>query len=130
MSAMSTMKLSATLIACIATAAAAPAAMALSVDAPGLARFDNSYITCEAKFPAMRGHRDEAYLSLWRVKADTAALARLAEARKSKPYQTEHARLLQAAKAPAAKASSASPIEQQCQALWGEAQKVGVKTRP
>jgi len=126
---MTRMKLSAALVACIA-AAAAPAALAFTVDGPGLARFDNSYITCEAKFPAMRGHRDEAYLSLWRIKADTAAIARLAEARKSKPYQTEHTRLVQAAKSPAAKASSASPIEQQCQALWGEAQKVGAKPRP
>ena len=109
---------------------ATPAAWALSIDAKALARYDNSYVVCEAEFPEMRGHRDEAYLSLWRIKADTAAIARLAEARKSKPYQTEHTRLVQAAKSPAAKASSASPIEQQCQALWGEAQKVGAKPRP
>ena len=112
----------------VSLVAAAVPAHAFTVDAPGLARFDNSYVTCEAKFPAMRGHRDEAYLNLWRIKADASALAQLNQARKSKPYQAEHARLQQAAKAPAAKASSS--IEQQCQALWGETQRAGSKTRP
>lgn len=123
---MKTTLLRAALAACIVAATAS--AQAFTVDAPGLARFDNSYVTCEAKLPAMRGHRDEAYLNLWRIKADASALAQLARARKSKPYLTEHARLLQAAKAPAATASS--PLAQQCQALWGETQRAGSKTRP
>ena len=105
-------------------ALAAPAAHALAVDAKALARYDTSYVTCEAKFPEMRGQRDEAYLSLWRVKADDKARAQLAAVRKGAPYQAERKRLLQAG-AKAASAAASSPIERECQALWGERQRMG-----
>jgi hypothetical protein len=101
---------------------AMPEARALGIDAKALARYDNSYIVCESAFPEMRGHRDDAYLSLWRAKADAAHRAQLADVRKGAVYRAEHARIVQAAgKAPASAASS--PVRQQCQALWGEAQR-------
>lgn len=110
-----------TFLAC-ALALATPVAWALSVDAKALARYDSSYVVCEATFPEMRGHRDEAYLSLWRAKADAANRAQLADVRKGAAYRAERARLAQTnAKASASAASS--PVKQQCQALWGEAQR-------
>jgi len=102
-------------------------AHALTVDAKALARYDISYVKCESKFPHMRGHRDEAYLSLWRVKPDAKALAELATARKGDIYQTERLKLLQAA-AQGASTPASSPVEQQCQALWAENQR-SVKTK-
>jgi hypothetical protein len=109
-----------TFLAC-ALALATPATWARSVDAKALARYDGSYVVCEATFPEMRGHRDEAYLSLWRAKADAANRAQLADVRKGAVYRAERVRLAQTS----AKASAAasSPIKQQCQALWGEAQR-------
>jgi len=75
-----------TFLAC-ALALATPATWALSVDAKALARYDGSYVVCEATFPEMRGHRDEAYLSLWRAKADAANRAQLADVRKGAVYR-------------------------------------------
>lgn len=95
---------------------------AAGFDAPGLARFDNGYARCEARFAPMKGARDEAYLAVYRVKADSAGRARLAELRRSPAYRKE----LRAAQAEAAKPSASaasSPIEQQCQALWGQVQR-------
>jgi hypothetical protein len=112
----------------LAVVLASPAAWALTIDAKALARYDNSYLVCEAAIPAMRGHRDEAYLSLWRAKADAANRAQLAQTRKSTAYQSERSRILQAGATTAASAAS-SPIKQECQALWGEAQKF-VKAKP
>jgi hypothetical protein len=104
------------------TASVSPAARAISVDAKALARFDISYVKCESQFPDMRGQRDTAYLSLWRVKMDDKARAQLAAARKGAAYQSERRRLLQSGAAGAAAAAS-SPIEQQCQALRAETQR-------
>ena len=105
----------------IGLALAVPAAHALSVDAKALARFDISYVKCESKFPDMRGHRDEAYLSLWKVEAGKKARAQLAEVRRGATYQSERRRVLQGA-AKSASSAASSPLEQQCQALWAEAQ--------
>ena len=117
---------------CIATsvllALATAAAHALTVDAKALARYDISYVKCESRFPTMRGHRDEAYLNLWRVKPDEKALAQLAAARKGAVYQTERQRLLQAAAKGATPAAS-SPLEHQCQGLWAENQR-STKAKP
>ena len=93
----------------------------MTIDAKALARFDRSYIVCEAKFPDMKGHRDEAYLSLWRVRPDQKALGELAAARQSATYRSEQARIRKDDAKRASQAAS-SPIEQQCQALWNEAQ--------
>ena len=53
-------------------------ANAASFDSRGVARFDVGYARCEAKFAPMKGHRDEAYLAVYRVKPDEKSLARLA----------------------------------------------------
>lgn len=97
-------------------------AFAASFDAPGVARFDVGYARCEAKFAQMRGHRDEAYLALYRIKPDDKARARLAGLRRSPAYQQERRAALAQAAQPASAAAS-SPLEQQCQALWAEAQR-------
>lgn len=102
---------------------------ALSVDAKAMARFDIGYADCEARMPQMRGHRDEAWLSLWRVKADQPVRAQLETVRKSADYRAERARVLKlrAASAPAAPSSAASAaatLELQCQALWNETQRM------
>ncbi|HJW10278.1 MAG TPA: hypothetical protein VJ598_00740 [Albitalea sp.] len=95
-----------------------PAVRAAALDAKELARFDVSYVKCESRYPDMRGHRDEAYLNLWRIKSDEKSRARLAAARKSASYLSERRRILRAG-APAA----SSPLDQQCQALWAESQR-------
>ncbi|HZE90282.1 MAG TPA: hypothetical protein VE029_01030 [Rhizobacter sp.] len=101
---------------------AAPAAQALSLDAKAIARFDISYAKCETQYPEMKGHRDEAYLSLWRVQADEKNRAQLDKLRKGTTYQAEKARILKSPKEAAAAASR--PLSGQCQALWSETQKV------
>ena len=100
---------------------AAPLAQAMTIDPKALARFDHGYSVCEAKNPAMKGQRDQAYLSLWKVKADSKARAELATARKTPSYRTEQASV-QKRDAKGAAPPASSPIEQQCQALWAETQ--------
>ena len=114
------MRIHVSLLALFAVVAPA-AAHAMTIDAKALARYDLSYVTCERTFPDMKGHRDEAYLSLWRVKADAKARAELAAVRKGAVYQAERARAQKAAAKGTASAAS-SPIEKQCQALWHESQ--------
>jgi len=101
-------------------------AHAISFDAKAVARFDVGYARCEQINPAMRGRRDDAYLSLWHVKADDKSSAQLATLRRGEAYRKEHARFLKASTAKPAPAAS-SPIEQQCQALWAETQRVAKK---
>jgi hypothetical protein len=113
----------ASVIAAMALAVAANTAQAISVDAKALARFDVSFGQCEKQIPQMRGRRDEAWLSLWRTRADDSSRADLAKARKSGVYVAEHRRVLQAQAAGTAPAAS-SPIDQQCQALWAETQRI------
>lgn len=97
------------------------AAAAGGFDAPGLARFDLGYARCEAKYAHMKGARDEAYLAAYRVKADDAARARLAELRRGAAYRKAQRSAQSEAAKPAAAASS--PIEHQCQALWTQVQR-------
>ncbi|MFT3666877.1 hypothetical protein [Piscinibacter sp.] len=108
--------------------AAPPLAGAAGFDARGLARFDTGYARCEARFEAMKGARDEAYLAVYRVKADAAGRARLAELRRGAAYRKElRAAQAEAAKSVASAASAASaassPLEHQCQALWAQVQR-------
>ncbi len=107
----------------VAAALALPLlARSAGFDAPGLARFDNGYARCEARFAPMKGSRDEAYLAVYRVKADAAGRARLDGLRRTSAYRKElRAAQAEAAKPPASAASS--PLEQQCQALWGQVQR-------
>jgi len=100
----------------------AAAALALTIDPKAMARFDFSYATCEAQIPAMKGHRDEAYLSLWRARADDKTRAQLAAVRQGAPYQAERKRVQEAA-AKGAQPPASSPLAQQCQALWSETQR-------
>ncbi len=112
-----------TVRALLALALAAPLwAHAAGFDARGLARFDVGYARCEARFEHMKGARDEAYLAAYRVKADAAARARLAELRRGAAYRKEQHAAQAAAAKPAATAAS-SPLEHQCQALWAQVQR-------
>jgi hypothetical protein len=95
---------------------------ALTIDPKAMARFDNSYTKCEAKYPEMRGARDEAYLSMWRVKPDAKTRAELAATRKGAPYQTELRRVQQEDGKKSGQPDGT--LEGQCQALWGETQRV------
>jgi hypothetical protein len=101
-------------------------AHAISFDAKAVARFDVGYARCEQINPAMRGRRDDAYLSLWRTRADEKSVAQLAALRRGEAYRKEHARFLKASTTKPAPAAS-SPIEQQCQALWAETQRIAKK---
>jgi hypothetical protein len=97
-------------------------AHALPSDVKVLAQFDLGFAKCEARFPHMRGHRDEAYLGLWKAKVDDKARAELAQARKSSTYKQERQAALKT------QDNSASPelqdkLNKQCQATWAEAQR-------
>ena len=98
---------------------AAPAALALKIDAKALARFDVNHALCEARVAEMRGQGDEIYLSLWNVKLDSAAHAQLAQARKTAPYAAERRRLVPVAP----RAGEAAAFEQECRGMWGQAQR-------
>ncbi|MDQ6685864.1 MAG: hypothetical protein M3Z16_12155 [Pseudomonadota bacterium] len=97
-----------------------PLAQAMTVDPKALARFDHSYVTCETKFPEMKGHRDEVYLSMRRAKPDQNALRDLAAVRQLATYRSEQT-LVEKEGVKSAQAAS-SPLEHQCKALWAEKQ--------
>ena len=100
-------------------ASAGAAAQDRSFDPKALARYDVSYSRCEASFPEMKGRRDDAYLSLWRVQPSPKTAKQLADARGSAAYKAERDRAAHVAaktSAPAAKKA----LEQQCRGLWGE----------
>jgi hypothetical protein len=92
-------------------------------DAKALARYDISYAKCESLFPAMLGHRDEAYLNLWRIRSDDKSAARLAGVRGGAVYRSEKQLVLQGAAKDSASAAS-STLKLECQALWAENQRV------
>ncbi len=107
---------------------AAGAAEARPFDAKALAHYDTSYVECEARNPDMKGHRDEAYLNLWRIPPDAKALARLNKLRADPVYRAEKQRM---AKAPAsASAPASSVVQRQCRGLWAEHQRAGETKRP
>lgn len=89
-------------------------------DPKALARYDVSYVRCEARFADMKGHRDDAYFSLWRIKPGPKPAARLAEIRNSAPYKAEQ----QLARRQAGSASEpvVVTLERECRGLWGEMQ--------
>jgi hypothetical protein len=103
-------------VAVVATASAT--AQNRAYDPKMLARYDLSYGGCEKMFPDMRGHRDEAYLSLYRATPNEKTNKRLADARASADYKAER----QVALSPASKASAPSKqtVEHECRALRGE----------
>lgn len=89
-------------------------------DAKALARYDVSYAQCEARFANMKGHRDEAYMSLWRIKPGDKPAARLADARGSAPYKAEKQRARQAAAVAAKSPDEQKKLDRQCRGLWGD----------
>jgi hypothetical protein len=109
------------LIALTALTLFAGTAQALTLDAKKLARYDASYQRCEALYPEMKGQRDVAYLRLYHAPEDEKTLGKLAALRKSSVYVAEQKRLKKTPVAPASAASG--PLAQQCQGLWGEAQR-------
>lgn len=96
-------------------------------DPKALARYDVSYVRCEATFPEMKGHRDDAYLSLWRMKPGPKTTARLTEIRNSATYKSEQ-RLAMRQATSAGDPSAAKALERQCKGLWGEMQKTPKKS--
>ncbi len=96
-------------------------------DAKALARYDHSYVACEADNPAMKGHRDEAYLHLWGLQVDAKSQARLTRLRADPAYVAETQRV---AKAPASASASASSVQRQCRGLWAEHQRAAAPKRP
>jgi hypothetical protein len=116
------MRIHCLLVAALVLASTTVAARDRSYDAKGLARYDASYVHCEAAFPEMKGHRDDAYLSLWRIPPGPKPAARLAEVRGSAPYKSEHQVATRRA-AGASDAAAVKALERQCRGLWGEMQK-------
>jgi len=99
-------------------------ANARAFDAKQLARYDASFVRCESQYPEMKGHGDEAYLSLWRMKADSKTLAELGKLRATAAYAAEKQRALRsAAAARSASAAASSPLSRECIGLWGEYQR-------
>ena len=91
-------------------------------DPKALARYDVSYVRCETSFPEMKGHRDDAYMSLWRIKPGPKTTARLAETRNSSTYKSEQ-RVAARQAASASTPDAVKDLERQCRGLWGEMQK-------
>ena len=85
-----------------------------------LAQFDSGYAQCERLYPEMRGHRDEAYAGVYRLKLDDALHGQLDETRKSAPYRSERRRAAQTLSKNAAASEVAQRLELQCQALKRE----------
>ena len=110
------------LAAALVTASAMASAEDKRYDPKALARYDVSYVRCEASIPEMKGRRDDAYMSLWRMKPGPKTTARLAEVRSSATYKSEQ-RLAKREAAGASGPDAAKTLEQQCRGLWGEMQK-------
>lgn len=107
----------------------ATSAHALPADAKKLAQFDIGYARCEKLYPEMRGHRDQAYLALWRVNADAKARSRLSALRKGSSYKQERQLALKTmdmGKGPEAEAK----LKLQCEGTWAEAQRNAPATPP
>jgi hypothetical protein len=106
--------------AALVLASAAAGAQDRRYDPKALARYDVSFVRCEASFPEMKGHGDDAYLSLWRVRPGPKPAARLAEIRKSAPYKAERQAALTRQAAAASEPEAAKKLQRQCRGLWGE----------
>lgn len=100
--------------------AAAVAPAATPPRSTSLARFDNGYAQCEKRDPAMRGHRDEVYASLYKLRLDDELRQQLDATRKSAPYKSERRRAQQALTRSAAASDVQHRLDQQCQALKRE----------
>jgi hypothetical protein len=86
-----------------------------------LAQFDLGYAKCEARFAHMKGKGDEAYLALWKIKADEPHLADLAKQRSSARYRAERSKAQKAMAKPSPQLDE--KIRRQCDATWSELQR-------
>jgi hypothetical protein len=107
------------LVAAFVLASTGAAAQDRRYDPKALARYDVSYAKCEASFADMKGHRDDAYLNLWRIAPGEKTSARLAGIRSSAPYKAERQRALRPAAA-ASEPEATQKLERECRGLWGE----------
>jgi|GEM_PF-1135284 len=99
---------------------AIPLASAAPPRSKSLAQFDSGYDQCEKRDVAMRGHRDEVYASLYRLKLDDALRTELETTRKSAPYKSERRRATQTLAKNAAASDVQQRLDLQCQALKKE----------
>lgn len=83
-----------------------------------LARFDVGYAKCEQRFDHMRGHADEAYLGLYKIKVDEAGRNKLAEIRKKPAYKSEKALAEKQMSKPGAEVEK--KLDQQCRVTWAQ----------
>jgi hypothetical protein len=116
------------LAAALALVSAAAAAQDGPYDPKALARYDVSYAKCESSFADMKGHRDDAYLNLWRIKVGQKSSDRLAQVRASAPYKAERQRAARPGTA-ASDAEASKKLERECKGLWGEMQRTGKPPR-
>ena len=99
---------------------AVPLALGAPPRSKSLAQFDSGYAQCEKRDAAMRGHRDEVYASLYRLKLDDDLRAELDNTRKSAPYRSERRRASQTLTKNAAASDVQQRLDLQCQALKKE----------
>jgi hypothetical protein len=95
-------------------------AEAKPLEPAALARFDAGFARCEQKFDHMRGHADEAYLGIYKLKVDDKSRARLADLRKKPAYAAEKAKADKRLSKPSVETDK--KLDQQCQATWGQVQ--------
>jgi hypothetical protein len=86
-----------------------------------LAQFDLGYAKCEARFAHMKGKGDEAYLALWKIKADEPHRAELAKQRGTARYRDERAKAQKAMAKPGPALDD--KLRGQCEATWSELQR-------
>lgn len=101
----------------LATFVPGVAAAATPPRSTSLARFDHGYAQCERRDAAMRGHRDEVYANLYKLRLDDALRQQLDQVRKSAPYRSERRRAQQQLARSAAASDVQQRLELQCQAL-------------
>jgi hypothetical protein len=114
------------LAAAVVAASASVGAQSRAYEPKSLARYDVSYGRCEKMYPDMKGHRDEAYLSLWRATLNDKTKGRLAEARASAAYKAEREIAL-AGGVKSSAPDAATTLEHECRALRGELKRATTK---
>lgn len=86
-----------------------------------LAQFDLGYAKCEARFDHMKGRGDDAYLALWKIKADDKQRAELAKQRGTPRYRDERSKAQKAMAKPSPALDD--KLNKQCSATWSELQR-------
>ena len=107
-------------LAALSVVLAVPWAQAAPSRSKSLAQFDSGYTQCEKRDAAMRGHGDEVYASLYRLKLDDQLRAELEATRKSATYKSERRRAAQTLTKNAAASDVQQRLDQQCAALKKE----------